>query len=342
MTGVISRWMRSTCSCAERHAGDERSDDRRQLRRCWRTPKHEREHDGEREQRRRPSARSAGSESKRRGPSRSPSTPRARGTGRATPATSITVPTETDSPVTMHHDGQDQQPEDVVGDRGAEHRSRLGGRQRPEVAEHARRDPDAGRGERGADEQRRVAVLARAPHRPARRERDDDTDDRHLHRARPTRPSSRRSISSPTSSRRRMTPSSARKCRTSLSPTTRFTPRGRRRCRPRSRRHALGTPRRSASSAPTFAASEDDQEVEQQARQVDGLDRPPAREPNYDDDRQTPTSANASGLQAPSSTADRHGRRRSPARDGPRRAPARSAGTFRSLSPACRWAARGR
>ena len=135
-----------------------------------------------------------------------------------------------------------------------------------EVAEHAGRDADARRGERGAEEQRGVAVVptARGPRRTHRSSAGTTPTHRHRHR-RPAdgargRP---RSISMPTWRSSRITPISPR------------TSKGAGSCRPdrapraRSRRPARispttgGNPMRSATSAASFGEDEDDEDVEE-------------------------------------------------------------------------------
>ena len=61
------------------------------------------------------------------------------------------------------HHREDDEAHHVVGDRRAEHDARLVGGERPEVAEHPGGDADARGGERGADEQGGVEVLAHQP-----------------------------------------------------------------------------------------------------------------------------------------------------------------------------------
>ena len=83
----------------------------------------------------------------------------------------------------LDHDGEDDQAEHVVGDGGTQHDARLDRRQRPEVTEDARRDADAGRRQRGAEEDRRLGVEAEAHAGPgADDERHGDADDGDEHR----------------------------------------------------------------------------------------------------------------------------------------------------------------
>ena len=87
-----------------------------------------------------------------------------------------------------HDDGEDHQPEHVVGHRGAEHSARLDRRERAEVAEDPRGDPDARRRERGAEEQRRVRVVRERDADPeADRHRQGDADHGDAHRRPPDR-----------------------------------------------------------------------------------------------------------------------------------------------------------
>ena len=106
------------------------------------------------------------------------------------------------------HDGEHDEAHHVVGDRGAEHDAGLGGGERPQVAEHPGGDADARGGQRGADEQRGVEVLADRP--PWRRGRGPSARPRRRWRpgARCGRPCRARRGPSrcPTSSRRRITP----------------------------------------------------------------------------------------------------------------------------------------
>ena len=98
----------------------------------------------------------------------------------ARPMVSSTVPTPTDSAGHRLHDhGEDHQAEHVVDDRRAEDDPRLVGVQRAEVAEHPGGDPDTRRGERGADEHRRLRLLPeRERHAETGGERDDHPDHR--------------------------------------------------------------------------------------------------------------------------------------------------------------------
>ena len=61
-------------------------------------------------------------------------------------------------------DGQDHESEDVIGDCRTEHCPRFGGRQRAQVTEDTRGDADARRGQRGADEEASIAALAERKH----------------------------------------------------------------------------------------------------------------------------------------------------------------------------------
>ena len=77
------------------------------------------------------------------------------------------------------HDGQDDETENVVGDRRAEHGLRFDGRERAKVAEHAGGDADARRRQRGADEERFLAVHAdRETDARARHQGNDHADER--------------------------------------------------------------------------------------------------------------------------------------------------------------------
>ena len=67
-------------------------------------------------------------------------------------------------------DGQDDEPEHVVGDGSAEHGSGFDAGERTEIAEHPGGDPDARRRQRGTEEQRRVRTSRRrlsSPRSPA-------------------------------------------------------------------------------------------------------------------------------------------------------------------------------
>ena len=111
----------------------------------------------------------------------------------------------------LDHDGEDDQAEHVVGDGGAEHDPRLDRRQRPEVAEDPGGDADAGRRQRGAEEDRRLRCRSPGP-RPRRPRPTNGTATPITATsidARPTRPSSARSISIPTCTSSSRTPSSA-------------------------------------------------------------------------------------------------------------------------------------
>ena len=86
----------------------------------------------------------------------------------------------------LDHDREDDQAEHVVGNGRPEHDARLHRRQRPEVAEDSRCDPDAGRGQGGTEEDRGLGVEPEAdPSTGARDERDGNADDRHEHRRPP-------------------------------------------------------------------------------------------------------------------------------------------------------------
>ena len=76
-------------------------------------------------------------------------------------------------------DGEDHEPEDVVGHGGAEHRLGFHGGQGAQVAEDPRRDADTRRGERGADEHCLLARHAEREPRPGARDHwDRDTGER--------------------------------------------------------------------------------------------------------------------------------------------------------------------
>ena len=86
----------------------------------------------------------------------------------------------------LDHNREDDKAEHVVGDGRPEHDARLDRRQRAEVAEDSCGDPDAGRGQRGAEEDRGLGVEPEAdPSTGAGDERHGDADDRDEHRRPP-------------------------------------------------------------------------------------------------------------------------------------------------------------
>ena len=88
----------------------------------------------------------------------------------------------------LDDDGEDDQPEHVVGHSGAEHDARLDRRQGMEVAEDAGGQADARRGQGGPEEDCRVGVPAEGDAGPrSGGERRDDADDGDQHRS-PTDP----------------------------------------------------------------------------------------------------------------------------------------------------------
>ena len=78
---------------------------------------------------------------------------------------------------------------DIVGDGCSEYRPGLDRRECAQIAEHPRRDPHARGRQRGAEEQRRLRVVAeQLRHAEPRRHRHRDTDDGHSDRCAPDRP----------------------------------------------------------------------------------------------------------------------------------------------------------
>ena len=144
-------------AATEREPGDERADDRRELGRVGELGERERERERERDERARERLLTRRSQAKSRG-DEPHADERRHQTRNATATTTIhsTLSAETEPSVDeAHDDGEDDEADHVVGDGGAEHGARLDRRERLEVAEHPRRDADARRGERGADEERR-------------------------------------------------------------------------------------------------------------------------------------------------------------------------------------------
>ncbi len=201
-TGASSRSMRSAAELPdEREPGDERADDRRELCGVGELGERQRERERERDERagraRVPveELEEAGREASRR--------------ATAVSTRNATATSEDAGDVEQrdrafgdeaHDDREDHEAEHVVGDGGAQHRARLDRGERAEVAEDARGDPDARRRERGAEEQRLVVAV---PERGWRRgSRPPSARPRPTHAtavdARPTAPSSPRSISMPT------------------------------------------------------------------------------------------------------------------------------------------------
>ena len=173
----------------------------------------------------------------------------------------------------LDDDREDDEADDVVGDCRAEDDTSLGRRQRPQIAEDAGRDPDARRGEGRAKEDRDVGRLPECAATPAPRANGTATPMMATSMAvRPTRPSSARSISMPTWTSSRSTPISAITARlTPRSPVTLDEPQHR-----RSDDDAgddLAEHSRDADALRQLGrqlrGGEDDQQVEQQARQID-------------------------------------------------------------------------
>ncbi len=78
-----------------------------------------------------------------------------------------------------HDHSEDDEPDHVIRDGGAEHGPRFDHRECLEVTQHPRRDAHAGRSERGADEDRLLSGHTdRTAERSASYERHDDADDR--------------------------------------------------------------------------------------------------------------------------------------------------------------------
>ena len=144
----------------DRQAGDEGADDRRQVGPRGRPRERQHEPQGDDDEgRRRPRPPVDRPEDDRDGHD-----PRRRGDHEEADRPADRAEDRQGVDVVARHDlddhGEDQQAEDVVGDRRAEDDPRLGGRQGAQVTEHPRRDPDAGCRERRADEQGGVAGLA--------------------------------------------------------------------------------------------------------------------------------------------------------------------------------------
>ena len=146
----------------EREAGDERADDRREVGQVRELGEREREREREHDERARGTAVAPDQREQRR---REPQADRSRDHDEADrDERDLEDADRRDAAFgdDARDDGEDHEAEHVVGDRRTEHGARFDRRERAEVAEHARGDADARRGQRGADEQRFLAVEAEA------------------------------------------------------------------------------------------------------------------------------------------------------------------------------------